>query len=151
MITVREWMNAPVGASFVDAVGDEWHRFPDGWYFRIIGDPEYNSEWTSWGDCGFPAPLDNSVMHYPQSDIVSEAVSVVSGDRQGDYGDAAQSFSRIAELWSAYLDEKVNAPISSKDVAAMMILLKLSRSKTSDKRDTWIDVIGYAQIAGDQL
>jgi len=76
--------------------------------------------------------------------LTEEAKAIVSGDRANDYGDVNESFSRIAELWSAY----VNASISPWDVAQMMILLKVSRAKTSRKRDTLVDIIGYAECAG---
>lgn len=38
------------------------------------------------------------------------------------------------------------------DVANMMIMLKISRSVTSpDKADTWLDIAGYAALAGEML
>mgnify|MGYP006285969111 CR=1 FL=1 len=76
--------------------------------------------------------------------LTEEAKAIVAGDRANDYGDVNESFARIAGLWSAY----VNIPISPWDVAQMMILLKVSRSKTSLKRDTLVDIIGYAECAG---
>lgn len=76
--------------------------------------------------------------------ITDEAKSIVAGDRANDYGDANESFTRISNLWSAY----TGFNISSWDVAQMMILLKVSRAKTSRKRDTLVDIIGYAECAG---
>jgi hypothetical protein len=52
----------------------------------------------------------------------------------------------IASLWSAYLETKITAH----DVALMMTLLKLARTKagkTSD--DTYIDMAAYSAIAGE--
>lgn len=73
--------------------------------------------------------------------IVEEALRLVTGDRQQDYGDIKESFTRIAGLWSAYLGFTINA----EDVPKMMILLKVSRSKTSpSKKDNIIDIIGYS-------
>lgn len=78
----------------------------------------------------------------PES-ITDEAKTIVAGDRASDYGDANESFARIAKLWSAYMGTN----ISPWDVAQMMILLKVSRAKTSRKRDTLVDIVGYAECA----
>lgn len=79
-----------------------------------------------------------------QETITEEAAAIVTGERASDYGDVNQSFTRIAKLWSAY----TGATISPWDVAQMMILLKVSRAKTSRKRDTLVDIAGYAECAG---
>ena len=79
-----------------------------------------------------------------QQSISQEAAAIVAGERQVDYGDANESFARIANLWSAY----TGSTIEPWDVAQMMILLKVSRAKTSKKRDTLVDIIGYAECAG---
>lgn len=79
----------------------------------------------------------------PSQSIAEEAAAVVAGDRAADYGDVNESFARIAKLWSAY----TGSSISPWDVAQMMILLKVSRAKTSTKRDTLVDIIGYAECA----
>jgi hypothetical protein len=75
--------------------------------------------------------------------ISDTAKSIVAGDRAKDYGDASESFARIASLWSAWK----GVEFTSWDVAMMMILLKVSRAKTSKKQDTLIDIIGYAECA----
>jgi len=80
----------------------------------------------------------------PTQPISEEAAAVVAGDRADDYGDVNESFARIAKLWSAY----TGTTISPWDVAQMMILLKVSRAKTSTKRDTLVDIAGYAECAG---
>lgn len=78
-----------------------------------------------------------------EKSIADEAKTIVAGDRASDYGDANESFARIAKLWSAY----TGATITPWDVAQMMILLKVSRAKTSRKRDTLVDIVGYAECA----
>ena len=80
----------------------------------------------------------------PSQSISEEASAIVAGDRADDYGDANESFTRIAKLWSAY----TGTTLSPWDVAQMMILLKVSRAKTSTKRDTLVDIAGYAECAG---
>ena len=86
------------------------------------------------------------------------ASKAVLGDRQLNYGTAESNFSRIAHLWNAYLEtrntgrsnEAVNpmhrgAFVSSHDVAAMNILLKLARlANTPNHADSWADIAGYA-------
>lgn len=48
-------------------------------------------------------------------------------DRALEYGDATKSFTAIANLWSQYLDIKIEPT----QVAMMMTLLKIQRSKTA--------------------
>jgi len=78
--------------------------------------------------------------------ITDEAKAIVIGDRQQDYGDMSDSFNRIAGMWSAYLGKHVDAL----DVAKMMILLKVSRAKNNNHRDSYVDIVGYVECA-DQL
>lgn len=66
--------------------------------------------------------------------------SLATGQRMVDYGHPADSFRRIAKLWTAYLGIEVDA----RDVGAMMILFKVSRLNTSAKPDTVDDITGYA-------
>lgn len=77
---------------------------------------------------------------------MTEAHDIVA-EREQDYGDASISFARIAALWTAHL----NTEVTPNDVALMMILLKVSRTKTSPyKHDNWLDIAGYAHL-GEQL
>ena len=86
---------------------------------------------------------DESPKETTPTSISDTAKSIVAGDRAKDYGDASESFARIAALWSAWK----GVEFTSWDVAMMMILLKVSRAKTSKKQDTLIDIIGYAECA----
>lgn len=92
----------------------------------------------------FRQTADDMKTKEPTPSISEEAAAVVAGDRAADYGDVNESFARIAKLWSAY----TGITISPWDVAQMMILLKVSRAKTSTKRDTLVDIAGYAECAG---
>ena len=83
-----------------------------------------------------------------RDEVLTEAARIISGDRHDDYGDASDSFESIARMWQAYL----NVAVSPMDVANMMIMLKMSRSLTSpDKADTWVDICGYASLAGEMM
>jgi hypothetical protein len=73
--------------------------------------------------------------------MLREAEALVDGDRNAQYGDPRQDFQRTAAMWSAYLGVEV-AP---HDVAALMAILKISRIRWSPaKRDSWVDLAGYA-------
>ena len=79
-------------------------------------------------------------------EILSEATRLVGTDRQKDYGDKVENHNNIARLWSAYLDIKIEAH----DVAIMMALLKMARTKLGAvSEDTYIDMAAYSAIAGE--
>lgn len=73
--------------------------------------------------------------------MAQEAIQLVSGKRNQDYGDIDNSFTRIAGLWSAYLGKHID----KFDVAKMMMLLKISRAKDSNHRDSYVDIVGYVE------
>lgn len=77
--------------------------------------------------------------------ILDEAKKCVCGDREEDYGSPENSFGLIGQLWTVYLDTLV----TSKDVAMMMALLKIARTKGGDKMDNFVDLAGYAACAGE--
>lgn len=85
--------------------------------------------------------------------ILSIAKEIVCADREETYGEAENNFGIIAEMWSAYLFGKGidNGDIlAAEDVAAMMILLKVSRVATGKNRlDNWVDIAGYAACGGE--
>lgn len=73
--------------------------------------------------------------------LLEEATTIITKDRNNSYGEPDQDFTRIAELWSTYL----NHEIKPHDVATMMILLKVSRlSWNPGHKDSWLDIAGYA-------
>jgi hypothetical protein len=69
------------------------------------------------------------------------AIELVTGDRERDHGNLTKNFALIAVFWGEYLGRE----LSPEDVAAMMILLKVSRIKSGQNNpDNWVDVAGYA-------
>ncbi len=79
-------------------------------------------------------------------EVLEEAQHLITKDRNEDYGDPGSNFRCIADMWSAYLDHK----IEPHDVAALMILVKLSRVQASPgKRDSWVDIAGYAGLGAE--
>ena len=80
--------------------------------------------------------------------------AVHAEDMDHDYGKPEDNFATIANLWNTYLEAVCDDPdlsvyLSSRDVAAMMILLKIARVATSEKADHWIDIAGYAACGGE--
>ena len=78
-------------------------------------------------------------------EILEETINIVTGQRQEDYGDKVVNHRNIAELWSAYLDTQ----IAPHDVAICMLLVKVARLKNRKTEDCYIDMAGYAAIAGE--
>ena len=78
--------------------------------------------------------------------ILNQASVLVQGQREKDYGDKTENHSNIARLWSAYLD----IPIQAHDVAILMALLKIARTKLGAvSKDTYVDMSAYSAIAGE--
>ena len=81
-----------------------------------------------------------------KNDILDKAKTIINGERQGSYGQAEDSFSIIAKMWSAYLGIDIDAS----DVANMMVLMKVARNANGVyKDDNWIDICGYAALGGE--
>ena len=78
-------------------------------------------------------------------EILKEAEKIVSNSREKAYGNKLANHTNIGKLWSAYLD----IGISAKEVAMMMCLLKIARTKLGDYHpDNYVDLVGYGAIAG---
>lgn len=81
-----------------------------------------------------------------REEILGEATALVTGDRQAAYGPPRQAFARIAAYWSVYLGR----PVSSADVAEMMVLFKVARTQHGPyRRDNYVDQCGYSALAGE--
>jgi hypothetical protein len=92
-------------------------------------------------------------MSLSKEEILAKANEFISKDRNETHGDAFKNHAEIAEFWNIFLDSKLKpmANITAQDVAIMMILLKVSRSTQGEKFniDNFIDMVGYAAIAGE--
>ena len=93
--------------------------------------------------------------HYDAAKAAWEtAGKLVQGDRRETHGDFKENFEAIASLWDAYLmsrkysfDNPGNM-LTRKDVAQMMVLLKIARTMNGRLNpDDYVDAIGYAMIA----
>lgn len=69
--------------------------------------------------------------------LLGEAAKACA-EREGQYGQDA--FTDVADAWSTYLGRDVD----ERDVANMMVLLKVMRNKEPGHRDNWVDIAGYA-------
>ena len=87
-------------------------------------------------------------MANPLGSLLDEAKRTITGERQDQYGAPEDSFGLIARYWTIYL----GAPVSPRDVAHLMALMKLARAQGQGfKRDNYVDLAGYAAIAADRL
>lgn len=88
--------------------------------------------------------------------ILGTANKVVTTERGGQHGGAEDSFQMIADLWSTYLSNtntmgamRGSVLINPKDVAQMMVLLKIARNVHGQlKDDDFVDQAGYTALAG---
>lgn len=81
--------------------------------------------------------------------ILTEAETIIYGDREKTYGHPAKNLKTIANMWNAYLNnmDDANFNVSAKDVAAMMMLVKVARfANDPSHRDNLVDVCGYAAL-----
>ena len=82
-----------------------------------------------------------------RKEFLAEAEKCVCSDRNLQYGEPEDNFNTIAKFWSAFLDIE----IAAWQVAAMMILLKNARIKSSKgmDKDSWADAAGYSACGGE--
>jgi hypothetical protein len=81
-----------------------------------------------------------------RSKILEIANNYITIDRQATHGQAEDNFKDISRLWSGYLDIEIHP----KDVAMMMVLLKVIRFKKNPGHiDNAIDLCGYGALAGE--
>ncbi len=85
----------------------------------------------------------------PKTSVLEEAQTIVYGDREKTYGHPAKNLKTIASMWSAYMNnmDDGNFAVTAKDVAAMMMLVKVARfANDPSHRDNLVDVCGYAAL-----
>lgn len=75
--------------------------------------------------------------------ILQEADEIAGESRSRDYGHPLQNHQRIADVWNMQLGSKLNKPITAREVALMMVGLKLAREANTSKRDNLVDAAGY--------
>lgn len=86
--------------------------------------------------------------------VLDEAKTIVTHDRNEQYGKPENSFSAIAAIWDAQLKAfgfSREEPLTAGEAAQLMCGLKLARAATAvkPKADTFVDLAGYAACAGE--
>lgn len=86
-----------------------------------------------------------------RAQVLREAEGLVCGDREDQYGAPADNLQRIANYWNDYLYDvmKRGDLLGPRDVALMMALVKIAREANGHKRDSLVDLAGYAAIAAE--
>tara|TARA_R100001594_G_scaffold67016_2_gene101314 strand:- start:5274 stop:5558 length:285 start_codon:yes stop_codon:yes gene_type:complete len=87
-----------------------------------------------------------------KEEILMKAAELVGNSRQESHGDTFKNHEQIAEFWNIYLDDKLKpvAAITADEVAMMMALVKVSRSKVGKHNvDDYVDGSAYMAIAGE--
>jgi hypothetical protein len=83
-----------------------------------------------------------------KDEILDTAKALINGDRAKEYGDAYLNHARIAALWTTYIRSKTD-DLNPVDVAMMLVLMKVARTIETPKDDSFVDIAGYAALAGD--
>ena len=81
--------------------------------------------------------------------ILGEALKIINGHRQDDYGSPEDSFQHIANYWNAYFKQVADyreEGLTAEDIAIMMVLFKIARLGHGYTRDSVVDICGYAAI-----
>ncbi len=84
--------------------------------------------------------------------ILNKAMQCITVDRAATHGDAEDSFSEIAKLWSWWIDNRTipEAELLPEDVAMMMALFKIGRIAGNPTHyDNYVDLAGYTALAGE--
>lgn len=87
------------------------------------------------------APLTNA------SDILRQALELVTGGRAETHGEMVPGFEQVAALWTAYLQgrESFDAPLKPSEVCDLMELLKIARRQSGAfNPDDYTDGAGYS-------
>jgi len=74
--------------------------------------------------------------------IAEEAIKIVKGHRNNDYGSAVDSFERISKMASLM----TNKELTPLDCVRVLKAVKLVRESYKHKEDNLIDLIGYTEI-----
>jgi hypothetical protein len=99
--------------------------------------------------------LGYSILKYPDLTPVNfdspeelpheEAIRIVNGNRNENYGPPDKDFSRSAMIWTALLSDKLKegCVLDAENVGWMMLGIKMSRQVNKKQRDNLTDSFGY--------
>lgn len=81
-----------------------------------------------------------------KNDPAAEAIKLVDGDRQSDYGHPLDNWGGTAKIWSVILSKKLKADITAEEAALCMVGVKLSREAFKPNFDNRVDGCGYFRV-----
>ena len=92
-----------------------------------------------------PQPPQEQAQSPERVEVLREAASLISGDREKQYGPPAKNFETIAMLWSAVL----GIDITAHQVGLCMNQLKIARIINGEEgnRENYVDGLGYLALA----
>lgn len=80
----------------------------------------------------------------PRVQALQEAIYLINGERDEEYGTPQENFGRIRALFDVIVPKE--KPWTLEEVCLVNIALKLARAVKGYKRDTIVDLAGYAGI-----
>jgi len=84
---------------------------------------------------------------YDLGDGLRRTLALVTEDRNDTHGDPHDNHKQIADLWSAFLQFKLDEPIEAWEAAIMMQHVKQSRMQAGRLiADHFDDIAGYAEV-----
>jgi len=91
---------------------------------------------------------DDELGDYELGDGLRRTLDIVTEDRNDTHGDPHDNHKQIAELWSAFLQFKLDEPIRAWEAAIMMQHVKQSRMQAGRLTgDHFDDTMGYGEVA----
>lgn len=115
--------------------------------YQFDGGPEWNRRLEArTAPQDLKAMTDKWVAFGTPDSISQEAHSLVYGDRNKAYGHPHDDYFRTSRLWEALLGLP-EGTIGPYRAALMMALMKASRAAYQYKRDSLVDLAGYAECA----
>ena len=83
-----------------------------------------------------------------RSEALKKADLLINGPRAKTQGDAYDTHTSIAKMWSILLRKKLKEDLDINDIYRCMIGIKQIRNSQNPKvEDNMIDIIGYAALA----
>ena len=136
-------MEKSIGNKYeVIAVGDYGEVELQIGYLTFLFDPEWLEIVEEETKTSILADDYKSILAEDYKSILAEAESILNGQREVDYGDATESFEKIAQLASLI----TNKVLDAETCCAVMMAVKLTRESFKHKRDNLVDLAGYAEI-----
>ena len=80
--------------------------------------------------------------------ILETASNLITGPRAKSYGDFGDQMRGLAEAFNGIKGREV---LDAKDVALLLMILKLRRLETGWELDSAVDLCGYAALAGEHF